>query len=103
MRDSLPQQYDHAWLLSEIVDGYYVRQMTTTRRDDEDQQHDDPDRFALEREQAGRARDEERFAREADHPYEEREHERRAEKAAYLRDKLGEAADADAHAAREDG
>jgi hypothetical protein len=88
MRDQLPHHYDHAWLLAEIVDGYYRTEMATSRRDTDD---DADERFALKRQQDGRAHAEERFARESDTPAEERQHERRADKAAYLRDKLAEA------------
>jgi len=84
MRDQLPHRYDHAWLLGQIVDGYYRTEMSTTRRDDET-------RAALKERQQGRARAEERFARESETRSEERAHERRADKAAYLRDKLAEA------------
>jgi hypothetical protein len=86
MRDQLPHHYDHAWLLAEIVDGYYRTEMATRRDDDET-----GDRHALKRRQDGRAEAEERFARESDTPAEERAHERRADKAAYLADKLAEA------------
>jgi hypothetical protein len=87
MRDQLPHRYDHAWLLAEIVDGYYRTEMSVTRRDT-----DEADRHAaLKRRQDGRAHAEERFARQSETPAEERVHERRADKAAYLRDKLAEA------------
>jgi hypothetical protein len=82
MRDQLPHRYDHAWLLAEIVDGYYRTEMSTTRRDDTAE---------LKREQAKRARAEDRFARQSETPADERAHERRADKAEYLRDKLAEA------------
>ncbi|WCB92136.1 hypothetical protein DSM104299_00821 [Baekduia alba] len=85
MRDSLPHSYDHAWLLAQIVDGYYRTEMASARSDD------DPDTRELKLQQAGRARDESRFAREAEQPAEERAHRRRSEKAAYLSDKLAEA------------
>jgi hypothetical protein len=85
MRDALPHRYDHAWLLAEIVDGYYRTEMAAPRRDDDASTPD------LEHQQAERARDEERFAREADQPGDQRAHRRRADKAAYLRDKLAEA------------
>lgn len=84
MRDQLPHRYDHAWLLAEIVDGYYRTEMSTTRRDADE-------RAELRREQDDRARAEDRFARETDGEPEGREHRRRADKAAYLRDKLAEA------------
>jgi hypothetical protein len=94
MRDQLPHHYDHAWLLAEIVDGYYRTEMSTTRRDTDDAGR----RFALRRRQDNRARAEERFARDSDTPAEERTHERRADKAAYLRDKLGDAAQSEREA-----
>jgi hypothetical protein len=85
MRDQLPHRYDHAWLLGQIVDGYYRAEMSTTRRDADDE------RGELKREQADRARAEDRFARESDGEADGRAHRRRADKAAYLRDKLAEA------------
>lgn len=87
MRDQLPHQYDHAWLLGQVVDGYYRTEMSTARRDTDEAD----ERAALKRRQDGRAQAEERFARQSDTPAEERVHERRADKAAYLRDKLAEA------------
>lgn len=87
MRDHLPHHYDHAWLLAEIVDGYYRTEMSTMRKDTDET----GDRETLERRQEARARAEERFARESETPAEERIHERRADKAAYLADKLAEA------------
>ncbi len=89
MRDQLPHNYDHAWLLAEIVDGYYRTEMADTRREDDESDADE--RFALKRQQDSKAHSEERFARESDTPAEERQHQRRADKAAYLRDKLAEA------------
>jgi hypothetical protein len=99
MRDALPHRYDHAWLLAEIVDGYYRTEMAAARHHDDDET--EPDRVELQRQQAGRVRDEERFARDAEQPAEERAHVRRAEKAGYLRDKLAEAERSEARAAAE--
>jgi hypothetical protein len=56
---------------------------------------DETSSLELKRLQDGRARDEDRFARQADEPAQERAHQRRADKAAYLRDKLAEAEQAD--------
>jgi hypothetical protein len=64
---------------------------------------DDTSTFELKQLQDDRAREEERHARAADQPAAERAHRRRADKAAYLRDKLAEAADADERAERQDG
>ncbi|WP_027007760.1 hypothetical protein [Conexibacter woesei] len=85
MRDQLPHRYDHAWLLGQIVDGYYRTEMSTTRRDTDDEREEHL------REQADRARAEDRFARDSDVEGDERAHRRRADRAAYLRDKLAEA------------
>jgi hypothetical protein len=52
---------------------------------------DEANARAHRRHQDERAAEEARSAREADEPAEARAHTRRAEKAAYLRDKLGEA------------
>jgi hypothetical protein len=84
MRDQLPHRYDHAWLLAEIVDGYYRTEMSTTRDDNDE-------RAERKREQDDRAHVEDRFAREAGDEADGRAHRRRADKAAYLRDKLAEA------------
>jgi hypothetical protein len=100
MHDGLPHRYDHAWLLAEIVDGYYRTEMAIARHHDDDDAAE-RDRVELQRQQAGRAREEERFARDAEQPAEERAHRRRAEKAGYLRDKLAEAEQADRETARD--
>jgi hypothetical protein len=92
MRAALPQQFDHAWLLAEIVDGYYRTEMAGKR---------DDDTVELKHRQDGRAREEDRFAREADQPAERRAHRRRADKAAYLRDKLAEAERAERRAPKD--
>jgi hypothetical protein len=84
MRAALGHEYDYAWLLAEIVDGYYRSEMAAARRDD-------TSRLDLKRRQDGRAREEARFAREAEQPADVRAHRRRADKASYLRDKLAEA------------
>jgi hypothetical protein len=55
----------------------------------------DPDTEELRLEQVQRARREEDRARGADQDADERAHERRADKAAYLREKLDERADAE--------
>jgi hypothetical protein len=57
---------------------------------------DDTSSQDLERLQQERADDEARLADDADQPAEARSHRRRSEKAAYLRDRLAEAAEADA-------
>lgn len=82
--------FDRTGMLNDIKAGYYRSEMSGR-----------PDPKALEREQEARARDEERFAREARQPAEERAHHRRADKAAYLRDKLAEAEQADRDAGPE--
>ena len=79
--------YAHAHAVAEIVAGYHRTEMSAYR--------DEITTPELKRRQDGRAREEERYAREAEQPAEEREHRRRSEKAAYLRDKLAEAEDAD--------
>jgi hypothetical protein len=81
---TLMPSFDRTGLLDEIKAGYYRNEMSGPK---------DPKK--LEREQDARARDEARFAREAQQPAEQRAHERRADKAAYLRDKLAEAEQAD--------
>jgi hypothetical protein len=79
--------YGHAHAVAEIVAGYHRTEMAAYR--------DEITTPELKRHQDGRAREENRYAREADQPGEERAHRRRADKAAYLRDKLAEAEDAD--------
>jgi hypothetical protein len=79
--------YGHAHAVAEIVAGYHRTEMAAYR--------DEITTPELKRRQDGRAREEDRYAREADQPGEERAHRRRADKAAYLRDKLAEAEDAD--------
>jgi hypothetical protein len=59
---------------------------------------DDTSSFELKELQDDKVRKEARFAREADAPAEARAHRRRADKAAYLRDKLAEAEQADREA-----
>jgi hypothetical protein len=61
---------------------------------------DDDDTRSLELEelQQDRMREEDRHAEAAEQPAEERAHRRRADKAAYLRDRLAEAAEADREA-----
>jgi hypothetical protein len=59
---------------------------------------DDTSSFELKELQDDKVRKEARFAREADEPAEARAHRRRADKAAYLRDKLAEADQADREA-----
>jgi hypothetical protein len=63
-----------------------------------DEHPDHPTSEELEVQQDARVHDEERAAAEADQPAEAHTHERRADKAAYLRDKLAEAAEADREA-----
>ena len=91
-----PRSFDRLEMLDEIKDGYYRASMARADRPDED------DPATLKRRQDLRAHEEERFAREADQPAEERAHLRRADKAAYLRDKLAEAEQADREAAARD-
>ena len=79
--------YGHASAVAGLLAGYHRRAMS--------QRDDDPRSMELREEQAIRARQEERFARASDQPADARAHERRAEKAAYLRDKLAEAEQAD--------
>jgi hypothetical protein len=79
--------YAHATAVAGILAGYHRIEMAAYRDD-----RTTPER---KRRQDGRAREEDRFAREADEPSAERTHRRRADKAAYLRDKLAEAEDAD--------
>jgi hypothetical protein len=61
---------------------------------------DDDDTRSLELKelQQDRMREEDRHAEAAEQPAEERAHRRRADKAAYLRDRLAEAAEADREA-----
>lgn len=84
---------DATGLLNDIKAGYYRAEMAVRRNTDPK---------TLEREQDDRAREEARFAREARQPAEERAHERRSDKAAYLRDKLAEAEEADREAGADD-
>jgi hypothetical protein len=77
----------HATAVADILAGYHRTEMAGYRDDLSTREH--------ELRQDGRAREEDRFARQADEPAQERAHRRRAEKAAYLRDKLAEAQDAD--------
>jgi hypothetical protein len=79
--------YCHASAVADILAGYHRTEMAAYRDDHSTKEH--------KLRQDGRVREEERFARQADQPAEERAHQRRADKAAYLRDKLGEAEDAD--------
>jgi hypothetical protein len=79
--------YCHASAVADILAGYHQIEMAAYR--------DDRSAPELKRRQDGRARAEDRFAREAGEPGEQRTHRRRADKAAYLRDKLAEAEDAD--------
>jgi hypothetical protein len=79
--------HGHATAVADILAGYHRTEMAAYRDDLTTQEH--------KLRQDGRAREEERFARDADQPAEERAHRRRADKAAYLRDKLAEAQDAD--------
>jgi hypothetical protein len=83
--------FDRSTMLDEIKYGYYRAEMAN--RPPRELDSDDP--AALKREQEDRAREEERFARESAQPAEERAHHRRAEKAAYLRDKLAQAEQAE--------
>jgi hypothetical protein len=55
----------------------------------------DPETEELRVEQVRRAREEHARARDAEQPTEERQHERRAERAAYLKAKLDERAEAE--------
>jgi hypothetical protein len=57
---------------------------------------DDTSSLDLKRLQEERADEEARLARDADQPADARSHRRRSEQAAYLRDRLAEAAEADA-------
>jgi hypothetical protein len=75
--------YCHASAVADILAGYHRTEMAAYRDDRSTKEH--------KLRQDGRVREEERFARQADQPA----HQRRADKAAYLRDKLGEAEDAD--------
>ena len=79
--------YDHATAVADILAGYYRTEMAL-RRDETSTQK-------IRHLQDGRAREEDRFARQAEQPAQERAHRRRADKAAYLRDKLAEAEQAD--------
>jgi hypothetical protein len=79
--------YAHATAVADILAGYHRTEMAAYRDDLSTQEH--------KLRQGGRAREEDRFARDADAPAEQRAHRRRADKAAYLRDKLAEAEDAD--------
>jgi hypothetical protein len=81
---TLMPSFDRTGLLDEIKAGYYRNVMSGQK-----------DPKTLEHEQDDRAREEARFAREASQPAEQRAHDRRADKAAYLRDKLAEAEQAD--------
>ena len=55
----------------------------------------DPETEEMRVEQVQRERDERARARESEQPAEERTHERRADRAAYLREKLAERAEAE--------
>jgi hypothetical protein len=79
--------HGHATAVADILAGYHRTEMAAYRDELSTQEH--------KLRQDGRAREEDRFARQADQPAEERAHRRRADKAAYLRDKLAEAEDAD--------
>lgn len=79
--------YDHATAVADILAGYYRTEMALRR--------DDTSTLELKHLQDARAREEDRFARQAEQAAEERAHRRRADKAAYLRDKLAEAEQAD--------
>lgn len=79
--------YDHATAVADILAGYYRTEMTLRR--------DETSSRELKQLQDARAREEDRFARQAEQPADERAHRRRADKAGYLRDKLGEAEQAD--------
>jgi hypothetical protein len=79
--------YDHATAVADILAGYYRTEMALRR--------DDTSTLELKHLQDDRAHEEDRFARQAEQPAQERAHRRRADKAAYLRDKLAEAEQAD--------
>jgi hypothetical protein len=94
-----PRSFDRLAMLDEIKHGYYRAEMAS--RPDRPDADASSDPAALKRQQDGRAREEERFARDAEQPADERAHLRRADKAAYLRDKLAEAEQADRETARD--
>jgi hypothetical protein len=79
--------HGHATAVADILAGYHRIEMAAYRDDRSTKEH--------KLRQDGRTREEERFARQADQPAEQRAHQRRADKAAYLRDKLAEAEEAD--------
>ena len=79
--------YDHATAVADILAGYHRTEMALHRDDTSSQK--------IQQLQDSRAREEDRFARQAEQPADERAHRRRADKAAYLRDKLADAEQAD--------
>jgi uncharacterized membrane protein YqiK len=79
-------RYGHAGAVARLLEGYHRADMP---------EPDDTSSFALKQLQAQRADGERHAAQEAEQPAEARAHERRAEKAAYLRDRLAEAEQAD--------
>jgi hypothetical protein len=79
--------YGHAAEVARLLRGYDRREMS--------QPDDDTRSLALKELQQERVREEARSAEAAEQPADERAHRRRADKAAYLRDKLDEAAEAD--------
>jgi hypothetical protein len=85
--------YDHATAVAHILAGYHRTEMALHR--------DDTSSLELKQLQDARARDEARFADDAEQPADERAHRRRADKAAYLRDRLAEAEQADRDAGAE--
>jgi RNA polymerase sigma-70 factor (ECF subfamily) len=84
--------YAHADAVAQILRGYHAAVMP---------ERDDTSSFELKELQEDRLRDEARLARETDQPADARAHRRRADKAAYLRDKLAEAEQADREAGTE--
>ena len=85
MRDQLPHRYDHAWLLGQIVDGYYRTEMSTAQRTPTTSARS----TCASRPTAPAPRT--ASPATATSSGEERAHRRRADRAAYLRDKLAEA------------
>lgn len=79
-------RYGHAGAVARLLEGYHRAHMP---------EPDDTRSFALKELQAQRVDGERQAAQESEQPAEARAHERRAEKAAYLRDRLAEAEQAD--------
>jgi hypothetical protein len=79
-------RYGHANAVARLLEGYHRADMP---------EPDDTSSFALKELQAQRADGERQAEQEAQQPAEARAHARRAEKAAYLRDRLAEAEQAD--------